>query len=101
MRRGARGDSATRVEVTRWPASWFFSTPYRSATRPSEGRGRTVEHRTLGRLDPAHWLARAREMRQLADQAADDSAKSMMLRIAADYEKLAERAEKRRTEPSA
>jgi hypothetical protein len=38
--------------------------------------------------DPEHWLQRAREARTLADQ----MSKETMLKIAADFEHLAERA---------
>ncbi len=44
-------------------------------------------------LDAAHWRERAREARALAEEMSDQEARSRMLRIAADYEKLAERAE--------
>jgi hypothetical protein len=42
--------------------------------------------------DPRHWLGRARHMRELADQTSDDDARLAMLRIALEYERLAERA---------
>jgi hypothetical protein len=45
--------------------------------------------------DPKHWRDRAEEDRTLAEQMTDETSKQMMLRIAADYETLAERAELR------
>ena len=45
--------------------------------------------------DPAHWRSRAQEMRLLAEGAQDAAAKDTMLKVAKDYERLAERAEKR------
>jgi hypothetical protein len=42
--------------------------------------------------DPEHWRNRAEEARALADQMSDEASKQTMLRIAADYERLAERA---------
>ena len=42
--------------------------------------------------DPNHWRARAEEARTLADQMGDEKSKQTMLRIAADYERMAEHA---------
>jgi hypothetical protein len=45
--------------------------------------------------EPEHWRARADEARILAKQMNDAEAKVAMLRIAEDYERLAQRAEGR------
>jgi hypothetical protein len=45
--------------------------------------------------DPEHWRSRAEEARAVAEQLSDPEAKRTMLRIAADYEQLAERTELR------
>ena len=45
--------------------------------------------------DPRHWRDRADEARTRADQLDDPQSKGAMLRIADDYELLAERAEAR------
>ena len=45
--------------------------------------------------DPAHWRQRAEEARTIAEQMSDLNSKDAMLRIATDYERLAERAEQR------
>jgi hypothetical protein len=45
--------------------------------------------------DPGHWRQRAEEARRIADQMNDSQSKDAMLRIAKDYERLAERAEQR------
>ena len=53
------------------------------------------------RLDADHWRTRAAEMRELAEQMTNDLARSSLLRIAADYEKAADRAEARsKSEPN-
>jgi len=45
--------------------------------------------------DPEHWRERAEEARTLADQLSDPESKRTMLRIAKDYERMAEHAEVR------
>jgi hypothetical protein len=45
--------------------------------------------------DPEHWLSRAEEARVIAEQMTDPQARASMLRVAQEYEKLAERAEAR------
>jgi hypothetical protein len=42
--------------------------------------------------DPKHWHERAEEMRALAEKAGDEESRQAMLRIATDYDKLAQRA---------
>ena len=46
-------------------------------------------------IDPKHWRKRAEEARDLAEKMNGPLAKDLMLRIAKDYEVLAERAEER------
>ena len=45
--------------------------------------------------DPAHWRQRAEEARSVAEQMTEPQSKEAMLRIAKDYERLAERAAQR------
>jgi hypothetical protein len=42
--------------------------------------------------DPKHWFDRAAEMRALAETMVDVETKAIMLRLAEDYDKLADRA---------
>ena len=48
-----------------------------------------------GPADPDHWHGRAKEVRALAEQMSDPAARAAMLRIAGDYERIAEHAEQR------
>jgi hypothetical protein len=45
--------------------------------------------------DPEHWRSRTKEARAIADQMTDADSRSAMLRIADDYDRLAERAAQR------
>ena len=45
--------------------------------------------------DPKHWRYRAEEARAMAESMTNPEAKQMMLDVAADYERLAKRAEER------
>jgi hypothetical protein len=49
--------------------------------------------------DPEYWRKRAEEARTLAEQMAEAHTKSLMLGIAASYEKIAKWAEQHRDEP--
>ena len=42
--------------------------------------------------DPEHWRRRAEEARTVAEQLSDPESKGTMLRIASDYDRLAEHA---------
>ena len=48
--------------------------------------------------NPKHWRQRAEQARALAEQMSDPASREMMVGIAKDYERLAERAEQRAQE---
>jgi hypothetical protein len=43
-------------------------------------------------FDPKHWCDRAREMRSIAVKLNDPQARAKMLRVAADYDRIAQTA---------
>ena len=47
------------------------------------------------RYNPNHWRERAAQMRALAVDTQDDEAAALMLKLAEDYDELADRTEKR------
>jgi hypothetical protein len=49
--------------------------------------------------DVKHWRERAAQMRALADWMEDAETQRMMLKLANDYDKLADRAESRAPQP--
>jgi hypothetical protein len=48
--------------------------------------------------DPAHWQKRADEIRQLAEKVSDAKERETLLKLAVDYDKLAQRAASRQKE---
>ena len=59
-------------------------------------RGRSVR---MAQLGPEHWLNRAEEARVMAEGMKDPETRAAMLRIAAEYEAIAERVSKWATAP--
>lgn len=58
-----------------------------------------VHHMSIQLLhDPDHWRQRAEELRMIAQATKDADARTTVLRIVADYERLAERAQRRRND---
>ncbi len=51
-------------------------------------------------FDPKHWKDRADEMRALAEDMKDQTARVIMLQIARDYDRLAERAQQQDPKPA-
>src|SRR5258707_434940 len=69
----------------------------RRITNSRKSRNSSSRSSTGGRsnYDAEHWRQRAKEARAVADSMNDPQSKEAMLRIAHDYERLAERAEQR------
>ena len=53
-------------------------------------RRKSIPHPGYLFKTPTHWRMRAEKMRTLAEEADDPTLRAMMLRIAADYDRLAE-----------
>ena len=53
-------------------------------------RRKSIPHPGYLFKTPTHWRMRAEKMRTLAEEAIDPTVRAMMLRIAADYDRLAE-----------
>jgi hypothetical protein len=53
-------------------------------------RRKSIPHSDYLFRTATHWRMRAEEMRTLAEEAIDSTVRAMMLRIAVDYDRLAE-----------
>jgi hypothetical protein len=58
-------------------------------------RRKSIPHPGYLFKTPTHWRLRAEAMRTLAEEANDSTVRTMMLRIAGDYDRLAESADDR------
>jgi hypothetical protein len=58
-------------------------------------RRKSIPHSDYLFRTATHWRMRAEEMRTLAEEAIDSTVRAMMLRIAVDYDRLAESADDR------
>jgi hypothetical protein len=58
-------------------------------------RHKSIPHPSYPFENAIHWRMRAEKMRTLAEEANDPTVRAMMLRIAADYDLLAESADDR------
>jgi hypothetical protein len=56
-------------------------------------RRKSILHPSYLFKTPTHWRMRAEKMRTLAEEANDSAVRAMMLRIASDYDRLAESAD--------
>ena len=87
----------------------FEQRPPLAGSRASIGGARVDRDRSANALNmpvsfvnnPKHWEERATDMRALAGQMSDGEAKETMLRIAKDYEKLAQRCDRSNPSPQA
>src|SRR5262245_37938503 len=91
MRRGnATVGGRTRNSHPR-PVHFRMRTVRASRSEGSPGRVRVMPKSFI--YDPAHWRERAEEIRTLAEDMDDPQARASMLRIADEYEELAQRIE--------
>ena len=58
-------------------------------------RRESIPHPSYPFENAKHWRLRAEKMRTLAEEGDESTVREMMLRIAADYDRLAERADDR------
>jgi len=56
---------------------------------------KSIPHPSYPFENATHWRMRAEKMRTLAEEAIDSTVRTMMLQIAADYDRLAESADDR------
>jgi hypothetical protein len=63
-------------------------------------RRKSIPHPDYLFRTPTHWRMRAEKMRALAEEANDSTVRAMMLRIASDYDRLAESADDHGTHDS-
>jgi hypothetical protein len=79
----------------------FYFEPFCQLPRPSTagaffGQGDRCRGKLMARnfiWDPSHWRFRAEEARTVADQMTHEAARTIMRRIAIDYDRLAKVAE--------
>ena len=58
-------------------------------------RRKSIPHPSYPFANAIHWRMRAKKMRTLAEEANDPTVRAMMIRIAADYDRLAKSADDR------
>jgi hypothetical protein len=75
-----------------WLGQRYSPIPSEKVSQPTVQQ---QEQKPIFANDPKHWCKRAEQMRTLAEEMHDEQTKQTMLRIASDYERLAERAEQR------
>jgi hypothetical protein len=73
----------------------MHDTSFPKETEGSHLRRKSIPHPSYPFENAKHWRLRAEAMRTLAEEAIDSTVRAMMLRIAADYDRLAESANDR------
>ena len=76
-----------------WRCQAALDTGFPGEMEEGHLRRKSIPHPSYPFENATHWRMRAEKMRTLAEEDIDSTVRAMMLRIAADYDRLAESAD--------